>query len=118
MVTASEFKERFTSFSEETDSRIEIFLTDAALSISSDKFGLFYDLAIYNLAAHLLTMASRGGGAAGPVTSERVGELARGYAAPPNSDKMNFGSLASTPFGMEYERIRRQVMITPMVTCR
>jgi hypothetical protein len=77
-------------------------LADVVLQLDEDTCGTRYDLISKYLAAHLGTITLRGAsGAAGPVTSEKVGPLARSYAAP-YSDSTD---LESTPYGQEYLRL-------------
>lgn len=60
--------------------------------------------AIMYLAAHLGQLVIRGGGGAGPVVSESVGQVARTYAQPSSMSK---GSLESTTWGREYQQLLR-----------
>ncbi len=116
MIDSSYLKSLFPEFSSENDSRVELFIGIAASQIGSDAWGTLTDPATAYLAAHSLAMANRlGSGAAGPVTAEKVGDLSRNYGD--LSSKLDSVELSSTPYGLEYLRMRRQVLVTPMVTC-
>ena len=66
------------------------------------------------LAAHIATMAKRGGtGAAGPVTSEAVGGVRRSYGLIPMA--MGVSSLASTRYGQLYLEIVGMSTAGPML---
>lgn len=105
----------FPEFAAETDSRVDRFIDVAGLSVAEGPWGNMADTAKIYLTAHLLAMANRGqSGASGPVTGEKVGDLSRNYADMTSVFK---NELAATPYGVEYLRLRRQVLVTPMVTC-
>jgi hypothetical protein len=112
-MTPAEFKERFPEFSAVADPRVQMFLDDAALSVNVSLWGNKADLGIAYLAAHLLTMDNRGGnGASGPVTSEKVGDLQRSYAAPQGTLDPVY---AATNYGIQFLRLRKSIMISPLV---
>ena len=60
----------------------------------------YRDVVIANLAAHILTLAGRGG-SGGAVASESEGSLSRSFSAP-RTDGM-----AATSYGQEVERLNR-----------
>lgn len=112
-MTPTEFRDLFPEFASQSDSRINLFLDQASLSIN---LGVWppakADVARAYLAAHLLATVGRGGtGPSGPVTSERVGDLARTYAAPAGGGS----PYSSTAYGQEFERLRRSVLCSPRV---
>jgi hypothetical protein len=113
MVTPADIKALFPEFASESDLRIQLFLDQAAFSVNASVWGNKADFAIQYLTGHLLTVANRGGsGAAGPVTSEKVGDLQRSYA---NNVSAVAHELGSTGYGMEFLRLRRSLYITPRV---
>lgn len=115
MITATDFKALFPEFSEESDTRIDLFIPIAQLSVNENVWGAMTDPATAFLTAHILSMANRGGsGAAGPVTMEKVGDLQRGYGDLGSTLK---SELATTPYGLEYLRLRNQLLVTPMLVC-
>jgi hypothetical protein len=68
--------------------------------VSDAVWGTRADRARIWLAAHLATLAQRKGGSSGPVTSVRVGEVAKTFA----TGKTDPGAFDSTSYGAEYER--------------
>lgn len=74
----------------------------------AERWGKFHLSARVFLAAHLGTLTKRGGnGQGGPVASESIGGISRGYAAfsPMGTDPM----LDSTSWGKEFRRLRRML---------
>lgn len=69
-------------------------------------FGAARDLATAYLAAHMLTVAQRGG-SSGPVTSEREGDLAVSYAVAAGGD-----ALQSTAYGREFAKLKAENVIS------
>ena len=61
----------------------------------------YRDAAVANLAAHILTLAKRGG-SAGAVTSKAEGSLSIGYGA-----QAVMGALGTTAYGQELTRLNR-----------
>lgn len=93
----------------ESDSTIDAFLTMAARRCSSAEYGDLYADACVYLAAHLLTLRSRGAAGragAGPVTSEETGDLGVTYGAVVGVLSTD-AQLATTPYGVEYLNLRR-----------
>lgn len=78
----------------------------AALSVGSI-FGDKQDLATAYLAAHMLTMSQRTGGAAGPLKSEKEGDLSRSYGGRESNDPYD-----ATGYGQEFKRIQKQVVFS------
>lgn len=62
------------------------------------------------MTAHIIALSSRGGNA-GAVTSEKVGDLERSYG------KVGEGSLQSTSYGQEFDRVMRSLIVSPMIIC-
>lgn len=111
-VTPADIKELFPEFAATADARIQLFIDQSTLSVNTAVWGNKADFAIQYLTAHLLTVVNRGGGgAAGPITSEKVGDLQRSYA----SGGAVAHELGSTGYGMEFLRLRRSLHITPRV---
>jgi hypothetical protein len=80
-------------------------LADVALLLNASALGSKFDMASKYLAAHLGTVASRPGGEGGPVVSDTVGPLSRSFAPPGFTDPY----YASTPYGVEFQRIIRTI---------
>lgn len=96
----------FASLPPET---IEGWLEIAGNWVDQGKWGSKYSTGLAYMAAHLIATSEKGG-AAGAVTSERVGNVAVSYAAP-NSDD----ALASTGYGATFLSLRRSLVRSPMV---
>ena len=79
--------------------------------VSSTIFGDRRDQAVSNLAAHFISQNNTGGGASGPVQSEKVGDQQITFKAPDPAS----GSLMTTPYGQEYKRIIGTVPTSPIV---
>lgn len=96
------------------DERIECILSDeVSCYMSRSQFGDCADLAEALIAAHLITIALRGGsGPAGPVTAESAGGLSRSYASATITSQSEFW--ASTSFGQRYLQIARTRLTTPI----
>lgn len=121
--TAENIKALFPEFSSVSDQRIENFIEIAKLSVAEKVWGSSFGTGVSYLTAHLLKRAGVGGGVQGGssnpgvVSSEKVGELQRSYALPNFSGgSAEDALLATTSYGMEYLRLRRQILVTPMVT--
>jgi hypothetical protein len=113
-MTPAEFKIRFPEFATESDDRVQMFLDDAALSVSERAWSTKYDLGLAYLAAHLLASANRGSaGVSGPVTSEKVGDLQRSYAAASSNIDATY---STTGYGIEFIRLRKTIFTSPIVT--
>ncbi len=99
------------------DSRIQCVLTDEVpCYINESQFGTCADLAEALIAAHIITLALRGGtGPAGPVVSESGGGLSRSYASPAVASGSSFW--ASSVFGQRYLEIARTRLTTPIALC-
>lgn len=120
--TAANIKSLFPEFSVVSETRMESFIEMAKLSLSEKAWGSSYGAGVSYLTAHLLKRSGPGGGVQGGtssafVSSERVGELQRSYAFPNfQGSSAEDAILATTSYGIEYLRLRRQVLTTPMVT--
>ena len=102
-MTPSEFKDRYPEFSAVADSRVTMFLDDAALELDVFRWGGFYLRGLAALAAHLLTIGTEGmGSPSGAVSSRSVGDVSVSFAVDASNDV-----LASTAYGREYIRLRR-----------
>lgn len=91
-------------------SRIDRFIDFAKLSVNESVWGTKYDLGVAVMTAHLLTVSGRSG-SGGPITSEKVGELAQSYG------QVNVSGdeyLATTSYGQWFLQLRRTIPITPL----
>lgn len=85
------------------DSVIQLRIDRAALFVSTDLWGSAADPAIAALAAHFLVMdGQQGGSPGGPVTSQKVGEVAVTYGGSAPSAE----SLQMSSYGRLYVELR------------
>lgn len=100
---------------------IEMFIDLSRSFVNENFFGSKAKNALLNMTCHILTKlrpgGSSGGGQAGAVSSERVGDLQVSYAIPTASNlTINDAILASTQYGQIYLMLRRSIPATPRVT--
>ena len=109
----------FTATSEDTISGV---FELVGPMVSETKFGKLYPQAIAYLAAHWLAWqaliasagSSNGATTAGRITSEREGDLSRGYAdnsRSPNAGGSFFDNLERTSYGLEFKRLARMAIV-------
>lgn len=119
-VDVSGFRARFPEFSapaDYPDARIQLMLDDAALQINRGAWGIKADLGTYYLAAHNLVIQDPAAAVTPPngsVQSESVGEVSRSYAVSLTVSS-NLGDFAWTRYGFLYDRLKRQILGTPVV---
>jgi hypothetical protein len=111
-VTAQDLKKIAPELESETTPRLQFFIDFAVLNVNASVFLDKTDKAVTLLAAHFITMANRGG-AGGSVASEKVGDLARSYAAP--SGKTSESELATTAYGQMFLTLLKSLSISPRV---
>lgn len=105
-VTATDVTNRAKEFADLEDAEVERAITDAALQINRNVWGTKADLATIYLAAHLLSLANPSlVTVAGPVQSEKVGDVSRTYAVATVSAQ----GLAMSRWGQEYLRLRNSL---------
>lgn len=113
-ITTATFRIRFPEFSNETlhpDARIQLFLDDAMLCVDEDRWSKFYELGVYNLAAHeyslkydALTGAAKLGNKAmaGPLQSKTVDKVSGSYAVQSIDLNQGYAYYMTTPYGRAY----------------
>jgi hypothetical protein len=111
--TVTDVKALASEFSGLSDPEIQRFINDAALEINTAVFGAKAVRAGTLLTAHLLTTltpgASGGPAVAGPIQSERVGDVQTTYAVPTIGSPLGQAAgLATSKYGVEYARLVRQ----------
>ncbi|MDK1020030.1 MAG: DUF4054 domain-containing protein [Candidatus Hydrogenedentes bacterium] len=89
------------------DSRLSDMIELATPRLSTATFGDHFNEAVALLVLHMYEIGDRGG-AGGPVTSEKEGQLARSFAAAASS-----GALSDTSWGRELERLTRSLHFFP-----
>ena len=110
MATPADVRIIAPEFAGKTDEEIQFFIDIAVLSCDEIIWGDFYNPGVCYLTAHLLTRSANGGSAAGPVQSEKVGDLSRTYAVSSGGN-----ALGSTAYGAEYLRLRSTLALSPVV---
>lgn len=93
-----------------TDSRLTDLISLAEDGLSSQAFGSRYNEAVALQVCHWLEKENRGG-ASGPVSMEKEGELQRGYAASLAGDP---GDLITTGWGTELQALIKSSILKPM----
>jgi hypothetical protein len=98
-------------FVDKTDEEIQGFL-DIAETVTSTKVCLDvrHLLVVYD-AAHRMTLAFRGGGVGGPITSQSEGQLSIGFGMVTGADPL----LSTTSYGQLLEDLRRGCILGPRV---
>lgn len=99
------------------EDRINLFIGYAENQVNRDVWGDLADQAVILLTLHGLYKTGAGSGAngQGPVTMEKVGDLQRSYGT--SSGAQSDDSLGATGYGQEYLRLRKMLVITPVVIC-
>lgn len=98
------------------DAAIAQMLAWASQRIDAEAWGDLYEQGCIYLAAHLLALKARGAsgsGGAGPVVSEKAGELQVNYGAVVGV-LGNDAVYATTAYGVQFLALRRQVPAHPM----
>ena len=114
MVTPALVKSYAPELSSNTDSMITLYIDLAKDNIAESVWGDKYDRAVTMLTCHYLTMRGRASsGAAGPVTSKKVGDLQISYASV--QTWKDDATLATTEYGMIYLHLRSTIVRSPIV---
>lgn len=88
---------------------IKTLAEQAKIQVRQSVYGERTSMARVYLVAHMLNMGERKGRTSS-VTSETVGSLSRGYGGGMDSKKDSYDL---TSYGIEFKRIRRQLVKTP-----
>jgi hypothetical protein len=113
MVTVSQVKAMGPELASVSDAFVQIYLDIVTSCFLGKEFwGDCYDTAVKLMTAHFVTVAGRGGASSsGPVTSERVGDLARSYGSFQFDGDID--ELSTTPYGVMFITLRRTKLRTP-----
>lgn len=118
MFTAADFKIRFPEFAAEDDARIELFIADSVTIINEVYWGTKYDLGLYYLTAHYLTLANKtatgAAGSTGTIASRAVDGVSISYVNT-ISDNENDAYYASTSYGQRYLALRKTLGVAACV---
>ncbi len=117
-VTVDDFRARFPEFSDDTlysDTRIQMFIDEAAMCIDQNRYGTFYNAANCYLAAHLLYLGSvtsnGGAGNVGPVASKTAGGVSVTRAVNSMDLSESDAFYTQTQYGLSFINIRNKVKI-------
>lgn len=112
--TPTEVKEFAPEFASVLDARVQLFIDYAAPQLSEDVFGETHKLAVILLTCHMLAMSTQAGSAGSAVVnSEKVGDLQRTFSS---STMTTTTELGMTRFGSELQRLKRQILKSPIVS--
>lgn len=104
--TTTEFKARFPEYKSVSNTRITMFLTEAAGFVDESWQEADYKPAIMFRAAHELSIEGADGeggeGELGPVTSEKLGDASTTYASKTDGYSGSDKELASTRYGRRF----------------
>ena len=84
-------------------------LTDEAIWLTK------YDLGVANLTAHFIQMnksGGSGGGASGPITQEKVGDLSRSYGQVTSGSQIS--DIGETAYGRQYQWLISSLTTSPI----
>ena len=114
MASVANFKDRLTEFANVDKIRVQLFLDDAALIMSSPaKWLVFYDVAQVYHAAHLLTVSlhseSGDSGAFAPIKHQEVDDVVIKNAI--GDVDPTFDDMYSTSYGKRYISYRRRCFV-------
>lgn len=116
MITAIQLKARFPSaFDSLSDDFLNLIIAEACEVILESKWGASYDRGLLYLTAHLASTDSAPGssGAAGPVTSKRIGDVSVSYGSAASVSSSDY---ASTTYGRRFLELRNIVQGGPICT--
>lgn len=101
MITSVDFKIRFPEFVSVADSKINLLIDEAYLSIGAN-YGKFQDTAVLYFVAHNLTIETNGLSAmSATVSSQSVDGVSVSYAMPKTVSEIN-AYYGSTGYGQKY----------------
>lgn len=120
MITADDIQTRFPEFADMSDTILDACITEAALVVKETGWGDLYDTGLLYFAAHLalpsLSTAPGSGGASGPVTSKKVGEVTITYASSSSNSSYSAEDLTTSTYGRRFLYFQRIAQGGP-VTC-
>ena len=99
----------FPDFESEDESRVNLFITEAARYVNSRIWSTKTDFATALYTAHLLSVTNSGA-SSGSLSEDKVGDLSQKYSTPTSEE-----SLGSTAYGLQFLQMRKSLLISPMV---
>lgn len=122
MIDRDDIKTRFPDvFTDTDDDVMDLCIVEAGLFIDEDKWGDLYDIGMMYLSAHLIVSTNPDqvnagdAGAAGPVSSRRVGDVAVSYGSKASASAYSSEEYDSTVYGRHYLRLRRLIQGGPVI---
>lgn len=109
--TLSQFREIFTEFSSESDSKIEYWMNQAKNQVSSTAFGDSYAHAVYLVTSHYLIINDPARAQNGAISSEKAGDLSVTYKTGENIND-GFGEFRQTQYGLQYITLVKSCVMT------
>lgn len=118
-ITPADFKIRFPEFDSVDDSRIQLFIDDSVLILNETYWGTKYDLGLYYLTAHYLTVATRmANGNSDDASSSVTGKAVDGTSVTYGSPVINDGSddfYNASAYGKQYLALRKNLGVPAYV---
>lgn len=112
-MTALEFKTRFPEFSNTSDATIDIYIQDAEIMVTEQKWGQLFNMGVTYLSAHYLSLSLKSSngqsGAVNQVSSKSVEGVSVSYATPQGTISESY--YQSTIYGQRYLNLLSQVGI-------
>ena len=109
IVTAAQVKAFAAEFATVSDAKVDLYISYAGLFLAENKWKNRYTFGVILMACHLLSLSGRTG-AAGALSSERVGDLSVSYSSSAGDDE-----LRTTSYGEQYISLRKTITTTPIV---
>lgn len=117
-IDPASFKIRFPEFDSESDTRIQMFIDDSVVILNPAYWGEKYDLGLYYLTAHILTLANKTAAGSntlsGPVSGRSVDGSSVSYATFTPGDESDQYYM-STAYGQRYLALRKTLGVPACV---
>lgn len=102
-------------YANKSNAELDMFAVEAEIEVTEKVWLTRYPRAVALLTAHLIAMSERnktmgGNAATGSLKKTKVGDLEREFAS---KDSGNDGSYSLTIYGVEFLRLRKQVLMGP-----
>jgi hypothetical protein len=118
MITPALFKIKFPEFMGESSARIQLFLDESLLILNEAFWGNKYDLGLYYLTAHFLSIAKQSNAgntkSSGQVSSKSVDGASVSYNVAPLANQSE-SYFSSTIYGQRYISLRNKLGLVAYV---
>ncbi len=106
MIDSASFKIRFPEFDTVDNARVDLFIGDSVIMLNETYWGDKYDLGLYYLTAHYLSLSIKSGAGSpfsgsGPIASRSVDGTSVAYAVAASDDEWK-NYLLRTTYGQRY----------------